>query len=81
MYMKDNEQYPTIQTKYKLKMYFIGGTMFSTELTDEGLEHFKNIIQNPKVMKKNNYIITFGDTHGVNISNLNSYEIIEEELQ
>lgn len=67
------------QNKYKLKLYFIGGTMFSTELTSEGLKHFKNVIQDPKVLKKSNYIITFGDEYGVNIRNLNTYEIKEGE--
>lgn len=73
------ETFTTKQRKYKLKMYFIGGTMFSTELTNEGLKDFKNIIQNPKTLKESNYIITFGDTHGVNIRNLNTYEIEEAE--
>lgn len=73
------QTYTTVQNTYKLKMYFIGGTMFSTELTSEGLKHFKNIIQNQKALKKNNYIITFRNTHGVNIRNLNAYEIEEAE--
>ena len=73
------ETFTTEQRKYKLKMYFIGGTMFSTEITNEGLEHFKKIIHNPKTLKKSNYIITFGDTYGVNIRNFNAYEIEESE--
>lgn len=67
------------QTRYKLTLYFIGGTVFSTVLTNEGLEHFKKIIQNPKTLKNSNYIITFGDEYGVNIRNLNTYEIKEVE--
>ncbi len=73
------ETFTTEQRKYKLKMYFIGGTMFSTVITNEGLEHFKKIIQDSKTLKKSNYIITFGYTYGVNIRNLNTYEIEESE--
>lgn len=67
------------QTRYKLTLYFIGGTVFSTNITSEGLNDFKKIIQNPNTLKRKNYIIEFGDTHGVNIRNLNTYEIEEAE--
>lgn len=64
---------------YRLIIYFIGGTTFSTEYSNEkGIEEFKEMIEDEKLLKKFNYFIRVGDT-GVNVRNINVYNVEKVE--
>lgn len=66
---------------YKLVIYFIGGTTFVTTFdNEEDVEDFKNKIKNKRLLKKYNYILET-KSEGINIANMNAYQVIKEDKQ
>ena len=62
---------------YKLVIYFIGGTTFTATIqNEETVEEFKKKVSNRKLLKKYNNILEI-DGKGLNIANMNAYEIIK----
>lgn len=60
---------------YKLVIYFIGGTTFTATIqNEETVEEFKKKVSNRKLLKKYNNILEI-DGKGLNIANMNAYEI------
>lgn len=60
---------------YKLVIYFIGGTTFTATIQNkETVEEFKKKVSNRKLLKKYNNILEI-DGKGLNITNMNAYEI------
>ena len=60
---------------YKLVIYFIGGTTFTATIqNEETVEEFKKKVSNRKLLKKYNNIPEI-DGKGLNIANMNAYEI------
>lgn len=68
--------------KYKLTIYFVGPTTFTTEFDNiEDVRKFQDLIENKEKMQKcNNFIRTAKDVEGINVANINVYQIkkIEE---
>ncbi len=63
---------------YKLVIYFMGGTTFETTFDNEkDVEDFKKKVQNRKLLKKYNYILKT-KSEGINIANMNAYQVIKE---
>lgn len=64
---------------YKLTIYFIGGTVFSTTFNNmKEVNKFQNLLENKKILKKyNNIIRTGNELEGINIANMNAYQITE----
>ncbi len=64
---------------YKLVIYFMGGTTFVTTFDNEkDVEDFKKKIKNRRLLKKYNYILET-KMEGINIANMNAYQITKEE--
>lgn len=64
---------------YRLTIYFIGGTTFITTFDNkEDVENFKKKVKNKKLLKKYNYILET-KMEGINIANMNAYQIVKEE--
>ena len=64
---------------YKLTIYFIGGTVFSTTFDNmKDVNKFQSLVENKKILKKyNNIIRTCNELEGINITNMNAYQITE----
>ena len=62
---------------YKLVIYFICGTTFTaTIVNEEAVEEFKKKISDRKFLSQYNNILEI-DGKGLNIANMNAYEIIK----
>lgn len=82
----DNEELrPTKEinkkNKYKLTIYFIGETVFTTEFENiKDVRKFQDLIENKEKMQRcNNFIRTAKDIEGINVANINAYQIKEME--
>ena len=61
----------------KIIIYFIGGTTVSADLNENGLNELLEMLENKKILRKHNNIIRIGDK-GINVANINAYEILDE---
>ncbi len=61
----------------KIIIYFIGGTTFSADLNENGLNEIVEMLENKEMLEKYNNIIRIGNK-GINVANINAYEILDE---
>ena len=60
----------------KIIIYFIGGTTFSADINENGLNKIVEMLENKEVLEKYNNIIRIGNK-GINVANINAYEILD----